>query len=226
MQSLRLTVRHTESTIHPIHRAVCESPDIDRERLLQGNTTGERNTLLFHVEGDRQAYASALEETDAIVDYDIVALRDGFYAYLQEVPRDPDEALYAAFSLDSLVVVPPVVFRSDRTMRTTVLGDHDQLRSMLTALPEGMSVDIERVGTYRDDPAVELTGRQRDVLAAALDAGYYEVPREGSLSAVAERLSLAESTVSAHLRKAEARLVERALGKTDSTCGSEGVTQR
>ncbi|QLD85714.1 helix-turn-helix domain-containing protein [Natronomonas halophila] len=211
MHSLRLTVHHSAETIHPVHRAVCDREALAYERLLQGNTEGDRNTLLFHVRGDPAVYAAVLDRTDAIVEYELVDLDNGFYAYLTEEPRSPDEALYAALSLEGLVVVPPVEFRPDRTMGATVLGDPERLRSMLDALPSSVSTDIERYGTYRGDPGVVLTDRQREVLAAALELGYFEVPRANSLSAVAASLDLAESTVSAHLRKAEAALARRAL---------------
>lgn len=214
MQSLRLTVRHTDETIHPVHRAICERDDLERERLLQANPAGETDTLLFHVRGDQATYAAALEATDAVVDYELVDLADGFYAYLEEAPRPPDETIRAAFTLESLVVVPPVAFRPDRTIRATLLGEPDRLRSMLEALPDGMTVDVERVGTYRGAPDVALTSRQRAALAAALSVGYYDVPRSGSLADVAEELGVAESTASVHLRKAQAALAGRALGET------------
>jgi len=53
-----------------------------------------------------------------------------------------------------------------------------------------------------------LTDRQQEAVHAALEHGYYEVPREGTVEDVAATLDCAPSTASNHLRKAEARLVE------------------
>lgn len=56
-----------------------------------------------------------------------------------------------------------------------------------------------------------LTDRQQEVLERAFRAGYYEVPRDCTLAAVAEDLGVDTSTASEILRRAEARLVERHL---------------
>lgn len=53
-----------------------------------------------------------------------------------------------------------------------------------------------------------LTDRQQEVLEAAFRAGYFEVPRDATLAAVADDLGVDKSTASETLRRAEARLVE------------------
>jgi predicted DNA binding protein len=54
-----------------------------------------------------------------------------------------------------------------------------------------------------------LTDRQREAVRAAVEAGYYAVPREASLADVAEAIGCAESTASEHLRRAEAAVMRR-----------------
>jgi len=58
---------------------------------------------------------------------------------------------------------------------------------------------VGRPGGILDD----LTDRQREVLEAAYQAGYFAWPRESTAEEVAESLGLASSTLHAHLRKAE-----------------------
>jgi len=48
-----------------------------------------------------------------------------------------------------------------------------------------------------------LTERQRDVLEAAYEAGYFEWPRESTAEEVADSLDIASPTLHSHLRKAE-----------------------
>jgi predicted DNA binding protein len=52
-----------------------------------------------------------------------------------------------------------------------------------------------------------LTERQREALEAAYRAGYFDWPRETTAEEVAETLDIAASTLTAHLRKAEATLL-------------------
>lgn len=211
VKSLRLTIHHTAETIHPVHEFVCESAAVDREFLLHGNTTTDPSTFLFYVVGDREAYETVLAGVDGIVEYDITPGDDGFYLYVREEGRETDELLSEAFQQDTIVTVPPVEFRADRTMRFTVIGHPDRLQDAIDALPDGMRVDVERVGEYRAGGVGTLTDRQREAVRAAREAGYYEVPRQGDLADVAAALDVAESTASTLIRKAEARLVDRVL---------------
>jgi predicted DNA binding protein len=52
-----------------------------------------------------------------------------------------------------------------------------------------------------------LTERQREVLDAATELGYYTVPRQVTASDVAAAVACAPSTASEHLRKIEARIL-------------------
>lgn len=221
MKSLDLTVHLAEATLHPVHRAICRETGIDRELLFQANPEGELVALLFYAEGDAAAYEELLAAAEPVETFDLVPAAKGCYAYVREAPRPEDEVFYEAFDMGGLVLVPPVEFRPDRTIRLTVLGESDRLEAAVDALeaaPE-LRVDVDSVGS---DPVPsragrlgggDLTARQREALAAAWRAGYYEIPREGSVADVAEALGVAASTAATHLRKAEARLVGRTLGE-------------
>jgi predicted DNA binding protein len=52
-----------------------------------------------------------------------------------------------------------------------------------------------------------------DALRAARDCGYYDVPRDCDLAAVADELACSQSAASTLLRAVEARLVDAALGR-------------
>lgn len=52
-----------------------------------------------------------------------------------------------------------------------------------------------------------LTPRQQEVLVEATAAGYYESPREASLTDVAESLGVAKATASGILHRAEGRII-------------------
>jgi hypothetical protein len=52
-----------------------------------------------------------------------------------------------------------------------------------------------------------LTQRQRELLTAAVEAGYYETPRACTLTQLADQLGMAKSTVSETLHRAEGRVI-------------------
>jgi len=214
MKSLELIVEHTAETIHPMHAFVCESPAVEREYLLEGRPGDDVRTLLFYVEGDAEAYEAALDQQAAVAEYDIRPDdADGFFMYVRAPNSDDEALLFDAFEQETLVVVPPVEFRADRTMRLTVVGHADDLRTLLDALGERLSVDVLSVGPFTRGLTPGLTERQREALAAAWETGYYEVPRQADLESVAAALDASVSATSTLLRRAESRLVADALGR-------------
>ena len=213
MKSLQLCLRHTEATIHPMHAHVCASSHVEREILLEGKTSDGMRTLLFFVEGDRESYEAVLDDRPDVAEYDITPeSEDGFYLYVRAPNRDQEELLFDAFSQETVVVVPPVEFRADRTMHLTLIGHPDDLQAVLDDLPDGMGVEVRQIGEYDGRVGGVLTDRQREALDAAWRVGYYEIPREGDIEAVATELDCAISTASDLLRRGEAALVGSALG--------------
>jgi hypothetical protein len=188
--------------------------------VVSSRTPQFRASIASGSSPDAGAYEALLDGTDQVESYDLVAAAGGCYAFVQETPRPADEVFHEAFDLGSLVLVPPVEFRPDRTIRPTVLGEPERLEAAVGALEadDGVRIDVDGVGS-RPAPSRagrigggDLTGRQREALPAAWAAGYYEVPREGSVADVADALGVAEATAATHLRKAEARLVGRVVG--------------
>jgi len=208
MKSLRCTLRFEEAAMHPVHRRLTRDEALVNDQLLHSHRAEDgRATLLFYVEGDREAYADALEATDRIVEYRITPLDDeACYAYIRERSSEFDMRLEDAFQRPGLLVIPPVEFHSDGTARLTAVGEPEALQTALEDVPAAASVDIERVGEY-DTPeltsGVDLTNRQYEAVVAAFDVGYYDVPRAGTVEEVGERLGCAPGTASEHLRKAE-----------------------
>lgn len=211
MKSVRLALRFDPEALHPMHAHVCDSPAVDSEAILQGHAPDDRGTLLLYVEGDREAYertVAALPHVDAV---DVTpGSGDGFFVFVKE-EMDTDEPLVAAFQRDRLIVVPPVEFLPDRTMRLSLVGHAEDIQAALDDLPAGVTSDVKSVGDYSLAVSDPLTDRQREAVAAAWDCGYYDVPREGDIEDVAAALDCAISTASDLLRRAESRMVGEVL---------------
>ena len=211
MNYLDLRLRFAPEVRHPIHQLIDASDAVDRDVLVHGNTLGDEDTFLFYVVGDREPYAAALAAAENVVDFEITGIDDrSFYTFLRQRRPDIDEATFAAFQRTGVIVVPPIQFLPDGVATLTVVGEAEALQSALESLPDGVEVTVERVGDYDwrqslFDPG--LTGRQREAVRAAVEVGYYAVPREGSVEAVAAALNCSASTAAEHLRKAEAAVM-------------------
>lgn len=223
MKSVRLTLEHGPETVHPMHRFVAEHDAFRRYQLVNWNHANDHNTLIFHVVGDREAYERRIADLDTPIAVDVSAGGDAFragervedaepfYVYVREKPGDLSERLVAAFSHRSLVPIPPLEYRMDWSVRLGLVGEGEDIRTALEAVPEGIDTTVERVGEYRGgNPGLErLTDRQREALRAARNLGYFAVPREASIEDVADRLGCAPGTASEHLRKAQERVMGR-----------------
>ncbi|MFW6321335.1 MAG: helix-turn-helix domain-containing protein [Halohasta sp.] len=211
MNYLDLRLRFAPEVRHPIHQFIDASDAVERDVLVHGNTLGEEDTFLFYVVGDREPYAAALAAAESVVDFELTEIDErSFYAFLKQRRPEVDEETFAAFQRTGVIVVPPIQFLPDGVATLTVVGEAEALQSTLESLPEGVDVTVERVGDYDwrqslFDPG--LTARQREAVRAAVDAGYYAVPREGSVAAVATALDCSASTAAEHLRKAEAAVM-------------------
>lgn len=210
MHAARVALEIPESSLHPMHAFVCESPAIDREVILERDV-GETTTLLLYVEGDRAGYERALAELPTAEEWAIDETDGGFYVYVQTAMREREQLYADALTVDSLLVVLPVELRSDRTIRLSLVGHSDDLSAAMADVPDDVSVEVLWSGTYRRDASAHLSERQREALTAAWDAGYYDLPREGGIEAVADQLDCATSTASDLLRRAQRRLVAAAL---------------
>jgi predicted DNA binding protein len=190
-----------------------ETDALERAELLTWNVSPDGvEYALFHLEGDVDRYRARIDEVGSVRAYTLTPVDAGsFYAYVEQRTRDAERELRTAFARRSLVVVPPVVY-DESGMTVTVVGEATDLRAMLDDLPDDLAATIGAVGDFdrrHGTLGAPLTGRQREAVERAVDLGYYEVPREASLEAVAAALDCAPSTASTHLRKAERAVMTR-----------------
>jgi len=95
-------------------------------------------------------------------------------------------------------------------------ASNERLGDLRTRL-ETLDIDftVESVRTVQPSRAEGLlTDRQHEVLRAAADRGYYDTPRETTLTAVADDLDIAKATCSDTLHRAEGTLVASYLNGT------------
>ena len=111
----------------------------------------------------------------------------------------------------------PFEYRNGK-LRVTFVGTSSQIKRYLANLGRQSRLRY-RVITLTDakfppnSPLARLTDKQRRVLLTAYKLGYYDVPRRISTEEVAGKLDLVKSTFSAHVRKAERRLLTEMLSE-------------
>lgn len=100
-----------------------------------------------------------------------------------------------------------------------VAVDHEQLQTVHDRLREYGSVVVNAVTDHASDQLPsemhglnglvdDLSPRQREVIARAVAAGYYDSPRRCTVAELAEEDDANMSTVSEHLRRGEAKVIQ------------------
>jgi predicted DNA binding protein len=214
MRYLRVRLAFSKQVRHPMHEFLVAHPGMEREELWTWRFLGDLPAMLFRVVGSIDAYSDRIAEVETISEYTLTPVaEDSFYAFVRATPTSEEWDWILAFAQESIVVIPPVVYTDTGAAVFEVLGDPDDLRALLDGLPASVETTVERLGEYdrRRAPETVLTDRQREVVVTATELGYYDVPRDATVADVAAELDITDSTVSAHLRKAEAAVMGEVL---------------
>ena len=213
---LRLTADGREDEFHPMYGVMANAPFVEYAAALNWNVTDGELSILHYVEGDVDAFEGALRDIDFVREYELEPAGDGrFYAYVHDDLTDAVLDLWALGDRRGIVPVPPIEWHPDGTATISVFGPGEAIQAAIEAVPEPASVTVEEIsgmGAMPQTVASALTDRQRAAIEAALDVGYYDVPRTGSQDDVAERLDCAPSTAAEHLQKAESKVIRSLFG--------------
>ena len=197
----------------PILRRTVETASrIDVEEIFQ-SSTGETK-LLFWVFGDDLGSVDAALDDDETVraftlleDPDDRRLYSGTLSeYGEEHLTYPTAAEYDIAYLD-ITVTTDTKIRARIPTREALFAYRDACRK------REIPFRIERIfrESDRSGDRYGITDRQREALLVALEAGYFDVPRNTTLSDVAAKLDISDQALSARLRRGQANLLRNTL---------------
>lgn len=210
---MTVELRYSDETLTPLHRGLCDSPKLDREIILGGQSVDGIEIISSFVYGSLEVYESLLVEQESVLEYDLTPDENGFFVYLRRELGPGGISMMDSLAQDTIVVVPPIEVRSDQTMQLTVVGHSEDLKAVSESIPDGVSMEIQKLGDGVMSFQTSISKRQKEALQVAWNAGYFDVPRRNGIETIAEELDCAVSTTSELLRRAEARVVGQLLGK-------------
>ncbi len=116
----------------------------------------------------------------------------------------------------------PIEIRDGETT-IEVTGSRDRLAALADQLERfGMQYRIEQISERLHESQL-LSDRQLEVVATAVEKGYYDTPRRCSLTDLATDLGIAKSTCSETLHRAEGAIIKRFV--TDAPSVSDGTIE-
>ena len=105
-----------------------------------------------------------------------------------------------------------------RRVYTVLFFRREDLRAMIEDFKAIGTVTLDKVKEFSES-ANRLTDRQEEVIRRALEAGYFEWPRDVTSDELAAELDISRATLLEHMRKAESKLLASALDDADGVPG-------
>jgi len=219
---LRLT--DGELVLRPSLRAAPEMT-LEREWATAADRTADPVLFVWASGGDFEAFEDALPTDPTISDHECIDDRD-------------DRRLYRVVVNREVTTNPTPIDRqtgaSRLSIETTVDGavlevrfpDRESLTEYIRLLREnGFTVDLLRAhdADDADGRAYDLSEKQATALRAALEAGYFEVPRETDLAALAERFDISEQALSERLRRGVSSVLSATVGESEKSVSGIGA---
>jgi predicted DNA binding protein len=174
-------------------------------RVLSAVPSGDAGFGLLEIEGDSMpAVLDAIEDRPGISSVQLMQ-RSEDTAIVQFETSEP--ILLLSIQESGAPIELPLTIRDGRAV-IELTASRDRLSEFGRQLETfGMSYTLNRVYDATDTPDL-LTDQQRELLVTAVELGYYDTPRECTLTELAGEVELAKSTTSVTLHRAEETVVK------------------
>jgi len=211
MRYVELTLRPGGDGFHPADKRLVDSPDVERVAIHHINQLDDGTIVFLHeLRGDIESAREIFETSPEVLAYSISDDDEELHAYVHLGPNDTLATLFRLPQEYSIVVDTPIECLPDGSIQVTSMADEETITEALGVVPDTVDVELETMGEYHPEKRQLfslLTERQREILTIAIEAGYYDVPRNATYEDVADELDLAPVTVGEHLRKIESKIL-------------------
>lgn len=165
--------------------------------------------LVSVVAADLDPVLDSMGDHETLGDIDVMQRSDGEAT----VQFDTSRPLILLAAKRSGLPIEPPFHIEDGTATVDLVGGRDRLSEFGRQLDNiGIEYDVESVTRRRHTDQV-LTDTQQELIFAAIELGYYDTPRECTLTELADHVGIAKSTCSETLQRAESRLIKRFIDK-------------
>lgn len=174
-------------------------------RVLAAMSAEEVGVGLLEITSqEMRAVLTAIEEHEGVEDVELLQAGDD-EALVQFETSQPFLLMAVRNSMVPLELPLKIVAGRANLELTASQSRLSELTSQLEQF--GMSYELEYL---RQSPTSSdlLTRQQRDLLAEAVEHGYYDTPRRCTLTELAEELDLAKSTLSERLHRIEGSVLK------------------
>jgi hypothetical protein len=112
-----------------------------------------------------------------------------------------------------LVHTIPTIISPERFI-ISMMGEQQSLSDFVAMMKGAGTIQrmsFRKAAYHKADILNVLTDKQREVMVAAFENGYYEYPKKISSKALSEKVNISKPTLLQHLRKAEKRMLQEIM---------------
>lgn len=179
---------------------------------------GRMKWIVWASGGDHFAFQEALTDDTSVASRRTIAEMSTRRLYRLTLAGDPKDFALAVLTEQDIQVLTATHGRDGTVVRVRC-PTREAFASMKAAIEDRYGTFVTR-RLYREvepeSDGFSVTPAQREALLAALEDGYFDVPRETTLRVVADRLGISDNALSARLRRGTAALLADTLSRRDS----------
>ncbi|GAB7018629.1 helix-turn-helix domain-containing protein [Halostagnicola bangensis] len=183
--------------------------------------------FLWATDGDLDALESALRNDSSISELKVIDVTDdiGYFnvTWTEEIEEMIDQIV------NKHGIVQEARAANGRWHLKLQFVDQETLKEFQEYFREqNYSLELERLydGTAPKEREYDLTPPQREALVAALEMGYFSVPRDSQIGDIAEELEVSTNAVSQRLRRATGNLTRNVLTVSTGEAPAGGTKPR
>lgn len=194
--------------------ALAATPGVEVDIVQEAGTDPDRPVLLFWAHGgDLDAFDDALAEDPTVNDIERYAEPDEQVLYRVRVTDAVDLVTYPVWVEVGAEQIE-ARYRDGWWENRYRVPNTDALETIEQwCTDNGIAFELDGVYSQesQDSDETGLTAEQREILQTALEMGYFEVPRQGTLEDVAGALDISSQAASERMRRGHKQLLERHL---------------
>lgn len=167
--------------------------------------------------GDFEKFERGLPEDDTVQDYTLLTSTRESNLYRITFSERGQQSLTYPLAADLDIIFEDLLVTRTKSRIRAWVPDREALFSYKDACTN-IDLEFNLRSLYREEPTQKqtqygLTSAQREGLMMALDAGYFEVPRDANLKSLAEDLDISPQALSTRLRRGQRNLINNTLAE-------------
>lgn len=197
-----------------LHSALTAAPNmiVEVERVVA--TLENRVMPYFWVSGgDQMAFEDAFHDDDSVQNTVAIDEVEGARLYRAEWTDNIETIVFAYVEIGATIL--QAVGRDERWELQMRFDDHERVSKFQTYCDE-REISFELISLNdQEEPMASsqynLTSKQRETLVSALEAGYYDVPQEVTMSDLADELDISQQALSKRFHDGHRNLITSVL---------------